>query len=57
MPDPSMKKLSFLDRFLTLWIFLAMLTGVMWGYLFHGIREIVKRKKRCLDRLPLRAFS
>jgi arsenite transporter len=31
------KKLSFLDRYLTFWIFSVMLLAVLTGYLFHGI--------------------
>ncbi|HKB84908.1 MAG TPA: ACR3 family arsenite efflux transporter [Ignavibacteriaceae bacterium] len=33
------KKLNFLDRYLTLWIFTAMLLGIFSGYLFPGITE------------------
>jgi ACR3 family arsenite transporter len=38
---PSVKKLSFIDRFLTLWIFVAMLAGVFGGYLFPGITDFI----------------
>src|SRR5208337_3484864 len=35
------RRLSFLDRFLTLWIFLAMFIGVGGGYLFPNIRNLI----------------
>ena len=41
MSETSMKNLSFLDRFLTLWIFLAMFVGVMGGYVYPQIREVI----------------
>ncbi len=41
MEDPGPKKLSFPDRFLTVWIVSAMLVGVGWGYFFPGVRGII----------------
>lgn len=35
------KKLSFLDRYLTIWIFLAMAVGVLGGWLYPDVKDVV----------------
>jgi ACR3 family arsenite transporter len=48
-----MKKLSFLDRYLTLWIFLAMLIGVLWGYLSPSVADFWNSMSSGTTNIPI----
>jgi arsenite transporter len=41
--DPSKKRLSFLDRYLTLWIFIAMAVGILLSYISPGFVDVLDR--------------
>ncbi len=48
-----MKKLSFIDRYLTIWIFLIMFLGVIVGYLYPGIAGFWNRFQKGTTNIPI----
>ena len=49
----DIKKLDFLSNYLTLWIFLAMLTGVGLGYFFPGFAENMDSYSQGTTNIPI----
>ncbi len=49
----QVKQLSLLDRYLTIWIFLAMLFGVGIGYIFPGFADLLNRLSIGTTSMPI----
>ena len=50
---PVLRRLSFLDRYLTLWIFLAMAAGVGIGAVFPGVKAVIDRMSSGTTSIPI----
>ena len=53
MTQKTKKRLSFLDRYLTIWIFLAMAIGVLSGYLYPPIAEFWESQSSGTTNIPI----
>src|SRR3546814_13453272 len=53
MTQPKRERLSFLDRYLTLWIFLAMALGVLLGLTFAGLPAAIDSLSWGSTNIPL----
>src|ERR1700728_4597624 len=50
---PALRRLSFLDRYLTLWIFLAMVAGIALGAIFPGVKTAFDRMSVGTTSIPI----
>ena len=53
MPETSLKKLSLLDRFLTLWIFSAIVFGIGIGYFFPSFTQFITKLQIGTTSIPI----
>ena len=53
MSEARAARLSFLDRYLTLWIFLGMAVGVLLGYVAPGVVRLITRFQVGTTSIPI----